>query len=46
MGDETKFWQGPFQSLCGPCHNSTKQALEKSGTPKITVRIGLDGWPQ
>lgn len=27
-GDVDKFWGGPFQSLCGPCHNSAKQAEE------------------
>lgn len=21
-GDMEKFWQGPFQALCGPCHKS------------------------
>ena len=21
-GDMIKFWQGPFQSLCGPCHKA------------------------
>lgn len=30
-GDMHKFWSGPFQSLCGPCHNSHKQRLEKGG---------------
>ncbi|MDR7230621.1 5-methylcytosine-specific restriction endonuclease McrA [Caulobacter sp. BE264] len=27
-GDEEKFWSGPFQSLCKPCHDRRKQAEE------------------
>lgn len=42
-GNAVKFWCGPFQSLCAPCHNSDKQRIEKGGTPRS--RIGLDGWP-
>ncbi|WP_198297936.1 hypothetical protein [Bordetella genomosp. 9] len=42
-GDETKFWEGPFQSLCKAHHDSTKQAMEKSGVLKVAV--GRDGWP-
>jgi 5-methylcytosine-specific restriction protein A len=30
-GDETLFWDGELQSLCGPCHNSVKQREERSG---------------
>ncbi|WP_289142011.1 HNH endonuclease signature motif containing protein [uncultured Pseudomonas sp.] len=31
-GDMTLFWdRSNWQSLCGPCHNSYKQRLEKSG---------------
>jgi 5-methylcytosine-specific restriction protein A len=41
-GDEHKFWNGPFQSLCLSCHNSDKQRIEKGGKPK--PRIGKDGW--
>jgi 5-methylcytosine-specific restriction endonuclease McrA len=29
-GDETRFWAGPFQTLCKPCHDSLKQGLEHS----------------
>lgn len=35
-GDEVKFFAGPFQSLCKPCHDSTKQAeeaAERRGRP-------------
>jgi 5-methylcytosine-specific restriction protein A len=42
-GDETKFWNGPFQSLCKRHHDSDKQRIEKGGKPKPT--IGNDGWP-
>lgn len=28
-GDEAKFWAGPFQTLCAPCHNGTKQRIER-----------------
>jgi len=30
-GDMEKFWAGPFQSLCEPCHNSHKQREENGG---------------
>ena len=30
-GDEAKFWAGPFQTLCKPCHDGAKQSLDKSG---------------
>lgn len=43
-GDEHKFWNGPFQSLCSTCHNSDKQRIEKGGKPR--PRIGLNGWPE
>jgi 5-methylcytosine-specific restriction protein A len=42
-GDAAKFWAGPFDSLCKPHHDSTKQSLEKGGKPKQA--IGADGWP-
>ena len=28
-GDEDKFWDGPFQSLCKTCHDSEKQSQER-----------------
>jgi hypothetical protein len=28
-GDVQHFWSGPFQTLCKPCHNSTKQREEQ-----------------
>jgi len=42
-GDEQRFWQGPFQSLCASCHNSDKQRMEHGNKPR--PRIGIDGWP-
>ncbi len=27
-GDPVRFWAGPFQSLCAPCHSSVKQREE------------------
>jgi len=28
-GDVARFWAGPFQSLCAPCHSSAKQRAEQ-----------------
>jgi 5-methylcytosine-specific restriction endonuclease McrA len=28
-GNEAKFWAGPFQTLCKPCHDRTKQCQER-----------------
>ena len=45
-GDPLKFWGGPFQALCAPCHNSTKQAMEAlTRSRKKGPIIGADGWP-
>jgi 5-methylcytosine-specific restriction protein A len=41
-GDVNKFWLGPFQSLCKPCHDGDKQRLEVRG---YRTDIGPDGWP-
>jgi len=41
-GDPVKFWRGPFQSLCAPCHNGPKQSEESRG---FSRDIGDDGWP-
>lgn len=42
-GNEAKFWAGPFQSLCEPCHNRHKQREERGGARSWAV--GEDGWP-
>jgi 5-methylcytosine-specific restriction protein A len=42
-GDPARFYAGPFQSLCAPCHSGEKQAQEKSGV--VRQQIGADGWP-
>ena len=45
-GDEIKFWNGPFQSLCAPHHNGDKQRIEKGGTPRgLPPGVDADGWP-
>ena len=41
-GDVIRFWAGPFQSLCAPCHNRSKQRHEHLG---FSTAIGADGWP-
>lgn len=33
-GDPDKFWSGPFQPLCTPCHSGRKQAAERRGYEK------------
>lgn len=42
-GDPVKFWTGPLQSLCKPCHDGDKKRIEAGGRPKL--QIGADGWP-
>lgn len=34
-GNEEAFWSGPFQTLCKPCHDSTKQKEERRRSPSI-----------
>jgi 5-methylcytosine-specific restriction protein A len=41
-GDVNKFWFGPFQSLCGQCHNSAKEFEENRG---YLPNMGVDGLP-
>jgi hypothetical protein len=41
-GDYEKFWNGKLQSLCGTCHSSRKQILEKSG---YLPGCDVDGFP-
>lgn len=41
-GDETKFFAGPFQTLCPDDHDRRKQAEEHRG---FANDVGLDGWP-
>jgi 5-methylcytosine-specific restriction endonuclease McrA len=41
-GDNELFWdKNNWQALCKPCHDSTKQRIERSGIK----RIGIDGYP-
>lgn len=41
-GDATRFFAGPFVSLCAPCHDSEAQSIEQRG---YSTEIGIDGWP-
>ena len=41
-GDRHKFFTGPFQSLCKPCHDGAKQSEERTG---FNSAVGSDGWP-
>jgi hypothetical protein len=41
-GDWTAFCTGKLQSLCEPCHSSTKRQIELRG---YRYDIGLDGFP-
>lgn len=41
-GDVDKFWSGPFQSLCKPHHDSSKQRAERQG---YSGAVGDDGFP-
>jgi 5-methylcytosine-specific restriction endonuclease McrA len=41
-GDWTGFCTGKLQSLCDPCHKSTKAQIESRG---YCIDVGLDGLP-
>lgn len=41
-GDEVKFYNGPFESLCKSCHDGEAQQQERRG---YSLAIGADGWP-
>ena len=41
-GDPVKFWSGLLQSLCGSCHSSVKQRIERAAD---RPGCGLDGLP-
>lgn len=41
-GDPVKFWSGPFQSLCEPHHNASKQRAERRG---YSGAVDESGWP-
>lgn len=45
--DPARFFDGPFDSLCAPHHDSTKQREEKrAAAGKLPLqRCGADGWP-
>jgi 5-methylcytosine-specific restriction endonuclease McrA len=39
---KTAFFDGPFQSVCAPCHDGQIQSEEKTG---FSREVGIDGWP-
>ena len=41
-GNEYKFWNGPFASLCKACHDRDGQREDLGQT---IVTFGADGWP-
>jgi 5-methylcytosine-specific restriction protein A len=41
-GDIVKFWMGPFQALCKPCHDGPKKREEIRGAPS---GCDVNGWP-
>lgn len=41
-GDADLFWNGSLQSLCKPCHDTTKAKDEARG---YSTAHGADGWP-
>lgn len=41
-GDLDKFWNGPFEGLCKPHHDSQGQ-LEDHG--KVVIQFDAAGWP-
>lgn len=41
-GDPNLFILGKLQSLCGHCHNSRKQSIERRG---YDIAVGVDGFP-
>lgn len=41
-GDEQRFWHGPFESLCKPCHDIDARQEEQRGYSRA---IGADGYP-
>lgn len=43
-GNMELFFNGPFQSLCKLCHDSTKQRLEKSGEFGCDENGIVKGW--
>jgi 5-methylcytosine-specific restriction enzyme A len=41
-GNYKLFWFGDLQSLCSPCHSSSKKQIENKG---YVDDIGADGYP-
>ncbi len=45
-GDVERFWAGPFEALCKPCHDGPTRR-EELGLPArdYSTEIGRSGWP-
>jgi 5-methylcytosine-specific restriction protein A len=45
-GDIERFWSGPFEALCKPCHDGPAKR-EELGLPArdYSTEIGQGGWP-
>ena len=43
-GDINRFWHGPFEALCKPCHDGPVGKAERTGRDYDT-ELGPDGWP-
>jgi 5-methylcytosine-specific restriction enzyme A len=43
QGNANLFWFGKLQSLCSPCHDSRKRAVDIRGYD--AAAIDADGWP-
>lgn len=41
-GDMNRFWNGPFVSLCKPCHDRDGQREDLGQT---VIRFDAEGWP-
>lgn len=41
-GNAVLFHDGPFQSLCAPCHDRSKRLEDERG---FSAEIGVDGYP-
>ena len=44
-GDIERFWSGPFEALCAPCHDGPVGQAERSGRAAYDSDVGADGFP-
>lgn len=45
QGDIERFWSGPFEALCKPCHDGPVKRAELTGIAVYDATVGADGWP-